>query len=160
MEEIEVAVVVKFAATLLLVLYPATALAEVKCDTMFPDRCSVELSAGSTTPFQGVLLSSELGIALGQKAMNCDRRTEIEVTRTSSLAFIRRQADRKRFEVDIYAAGAKGRLDGYRDGYAAGVEAATPSWYERPVVVSLATVVVSIGLFFAVKQGITLIERQ
>ena len=55
----------------------ATAKPEIVCDPYFPSHCSVELPAQIPAPWHGVLVTRELSISLGQKALHCDRLVQI-----------------------------------------------------------------------------------
>jgi len=77
----------------------AVAYAEVECDTAFPDRCSAPIEAGAPAPFAGQVLTTELAVALGQKANAAAARQALAV-RTATRA----AAVEHRYRLDLAAA--------------------------------------------------------
>jgi hypothetical protein len=136
----------------LLVLHPASLqaqsdLTEVECADGWPARCSVEILAGEKARFDGQLFTPDMAIYLGQSTNACDERIKAEVARTSSTA----KEDQKR-DIAIINADHKAEkrvLEVERDAYK---EAADRSFLEYPVVVSIVTAAVLIGLFVTVKK--------
>jgi len=124
------------------------AAAETFCNELFPERCSTELRPNEKAPFHGVLVTPELGAYYHTASRGCDKRISLAVARTSSTAAADRERDRKIAAADLKVS----RAEGYREGYDAGYEAGTPAWYAHPVVVTIAAVAATIGVFVVVKK--------
>ena len=129
------------------------------CDPTFPDRCSVAMQPDEPAPFAGQLISPELAITLGQKSANCDDRCDLALAKSSSIALAVLRAEKAKSAIDVQSAEKIGFVLGRVEGYEAGFDAASPSWYERPTTVAILTAVVTVGIFFAIKAGDRALER-
>jgi len=115
--------------------------AHAECDPEFRDFCAIRVDEGEPAPFSGQLLSDELAIALIQKAEDCDKECELKLARTSSVTNVLLDAAEKALILQRDAANQEGFVRGRSVGYEEGYKAASPSWYERPVVAVVLTAV-------------------
>jgi hypothetical protein len=120
---------------------PNTQTAEVTCSENEPSKCALELKYGQVAPFNGMLMTEDLAIDLGQKALHCDERVDLAVTATASY----HKAVRK-FDRDVYRADRK-LLEKERD------LAAQSTLDSSHILVAGVTVAAMLVLFFLVKTN-------
>jgi hypothetical protein len=115
------------------------------CDLEYPERCSALLRAGSTGPFSGQLLTTELAISLAHRADSTDRRLEIAMQAvTSSVAAVRAR-DAAIAAADLRAANQRAAIwEAAAKREEARANAGAP-WYAHPAFVVPVTVAITVG---------------
>jgi hypothetical protein len=148
---------------LLVSSYALAAPPKVECDPEWPAHCSVSLSAKTRAPFSGQLLTSELAISLGQKAAWSQKQIDLAVAKTSSIAAVKLQTEKRIHRIELDAKDEK--IDRWKT--RAGEEKARAEklrmkWYESPAFVIPVTVVATIGVIWATKEvmQVTLVDSK
>jgi hypothetical protein len=119
-----------------------------QCDEGTIDKCVVPLAKGERAPYDGQLLSTEIAIALGQKAEKCDALLSLEIDRVKKLAAIDLDLERQLRKIDTDAARLARELLERRI-----AESVVP-WYERPSVTAAVTVVLTGSVFALASYGV------
>lgn len=119
---------------------------EVHCDPEHPKRCSQPLVAGEKALFDGVLLSTELSINLGQKADSCEDIIKLEVDRILALSTNQKDLSEKLIKIERDATNARIQVLQNALESMKGLEK-PPAWYERPPIVAAATALVVTGVY-------------
>jgi hypothetical protein len=124
--------------------------AQIECSPGWPNRCNVEIRHGEKAAFDGVLMSPDLAIFLGQSAEGCQERIDAAVTATAAVGRADRKRDRQIADADLRVAETE------RDAWKG---AADRPWFEHPIVVAGTTVVVLSILFIAI-SGTVKVSRE
>lgn len=126
---------------------------ETICDPEQPSHCSKPLLKGATAPFSGQLLSTELSITLGLKAMYCDDRLKLELDFLKKDLGLELNLERQLRENDRKAWEAKEALLLDRLEEAQGV-----SWYEHPAFVATVTVICTVLVFWGARETLKALD--
>lgn len=112
----------------------------MECSPGHLTRCNAVIEAGQKSPIDGVVMTPDLAIFLGQSTEAAQEKLDAAVTATAAVCREDRKKDAK------FAAADKHVVEVERDAYK---RAADRSLWEHPVVVSAITIAAMIGLFLA-----------
>lgn len=126
----------------------ALALSSPKCSTV--DECAQPVYQGDEVPFTGQLLSTELAIAIGQKAEKCDERIKIDVGFAKKEAGLDLEHEKRLRAINQDAHALElGAVQADRDRWK---ELADTPFYEKPWFVVTITAVVVGAIFVGASQ--------
>lgn len=133
----------------ILLEFPFAALAETKpeCSEEWPTRCAVPIKANEKAPFTGQLLTDDLAIYLGQTTDSWEKRMQLEVTKTASIAKENLKKEKKLAAADLRV------VERERDLYK---QAADRSFLEQPAVVAIITTVAVTAIFLVANAVVRL----
>jgi len=105
--------------------------------------CSTPLQAGDKAPYVGQLLTPDLAIKLGQKAVYCDARIKLEVQRVSS-----------KLQIDLDLEKQLRRIDqkNYEKQKSIYEKYGGISWYEKPWFVATVSVALTVLVFWGARE--------
>ena len=141
--QLVILVVLCVGAILLVMLTVRSARAE--CDPKKPEHCAEYLNEGEAAPFTGVLQTVPMSISIGQKAASCPERIKLEVSKTSSIADVNREADRRIADIELQ--GEK-RVTNIWKGQA---EKNEPGFWDHPATWFVIGVAATVGMYWLVR---------
>lgn len=119
--------------------------ARAACDPKKPEHCAEYLNAGDPAPFTGIIQTVPMALAIGQKASSCPERIRLEVARTSSIARVNREADRRVADVELE--GEKRVTQIWKDQ----AEENEPGFWDHPATWFVVGVVATVGMYWLVR---------
>lgn len=126
---------------------------ETICDPEQPSHCSRPILKDDVAPFSGQLLSTELSIDLGLKAMYCDERLKLELNFQKKSLDLDLALEKRLRENDRKAWEAKEALLLERLEEAQGV-----SWYEHPAFVATVSVICTVLVFWGARETLKALD--
>ena len=75
--------------------------ANVTCSSEFPDRCSQPIKRGEASKLNGQVLSTELAVALGQKASSAPARQRLAVRTATTALGLRLGLEIRKAKIDL-----------------------------------------------------------
>lgn len=107
-----------------------------------PSECVLPILRGEIAPFDGQLMTSLKAAKIAVESADIDKRIRLEVAHTSSIAAIDLRTEKAFHAADLRQLIAENGILERQ------LAAASPAWYERPVIVVPATVVLVLGAVF------------